>query len=476
MDPRKIVISKEELYQKYIVENMSRADCATFFNTTDRTIKRRLEEFGIKKDPKKRYENIEKTTLERFGVKHAAQNEICKEKAKKTMLKKYGYASSFESPEISEKIKETMFQKYGRRSYPQTDEYKRKAIATNQEKYGVDWFVFTKDYKNKTSKTCLKKYNSHSYMQSDDFHTKSIETCKEKYGVPYSCMREECRKYSKNNSKPNLDFANLLDKNKIEYEREFVLENYSYDFKVGNYLFEINPSIFHNSTFSPVGNPKDRNYHKNKSNTARNHGFRCIHIWDWDNMDKIVSLFLLQKERIFARDCEIKEVAKEDAVSFVNEYHLQGYAKDEIRIGLFYKNNLISIMTFGKPRYNSNYQYELVRYCTSKNIVGGAEKLFKYFVKTYNPQSMVSYCDLSKFDGDVYKELGFTSNGKPNPSKHWVSLKNNMHITDNLLRQKGFDKLFKTNHGKGTSNEELMLRHGFIEVYDCGQMTLVWEK
>ena len=51
-----------------------------------------------------------------------------------------------------------------------------------------------------------------------------------------------------------------------------------------------------------------------------------------------------------------------------------------------------------------------------------------------------------------------------------------MHITDNLLRQQGFDRLlgdiFGT-YGKGTSNEELMLEHGFVEIYDCGQAVYI---
>ena len=46
-----------------------------------------------------------------------------------------------------------------------------------------------------------------------------------------------------------------------------------------------------------------------------------------------------------------------------------------------------------------------------------------------------------------------------------------VHITDNLLRQRSYDQLFKTNYDKGTSNKELMLKNGFVEIYDCGQST-----
>ena len=42
----------------------------------------------------------------------------------------------------------------------------------------------------------------------------------------------------------------------------------------------------------------------------------------------------------------------------------------------------------------------------------------------------------------------------------WLQDNGERHITDNLLRQRGFDQLFNTNYDKGTSNEELMLYYG----------------
>jgi hypothetical protein len=38
-------------------------------------------------------------------------------------------------------------------------------------------------------------------------------------------------------------------------------------------------------------------------------------------------------------------------------------------------------MTFGKPRFNKNYEYELVRFASKlgTKVIGGAGKLLKYF-------------------------------------------------------------------------------------------------
>ena len=53
------------------------------------------------------------------------------------------------------------------------------------------------------------------------------------------------------------------------------------------------------------------------------------------------------------------------------------------------------------------------------------------------------------------------------PQEIWS--RGNQKITANLLRQRGYDQLFKTDYGKGTSNEQLMIENGWLPVYDCGQ-------
>ena len=73
------------------------------------------------------------------------------------------------------------------------------------------------------------------------------------------------------------------------------------------------------------------------------------------------------------------------------------------------------------------------------------------------------------------KFLGFELKEQTVPAKHWYNPKTKRHISDNLLRQRGFDQLHKANFGKGTSNEQLMLEHGYVEIYDCGQLVFTKE-
>ena len=133
-------------------------------------------------------------------------------------------------------------------------------------------------------------------------------------------------------------------------------------------------------------------------------------------------------------------------------------------------------MTFGRSRHNS-YQLELLRYYSSYNVIDGTKKLFSYFTKKYNPESIIYYCDKSKFSGQTYIDLGFSLELDGKPMKHWYNPKEKLsHIADNTLRQKGFDQLFKTNFSKSMSNEQLIIDRGYLPIYDCGQNTYIWLK
>ena len=226
-------------------------------------------------------------------------------------------------------------------------------------------------------------------------------------------------------------------------------------------------------TFKPCFIPSD--YHLAKTLFAKEHGFHCIHVFDWDDKDKIVAL-LKEREVVYARKCEVQELQKKEADEFLNKYHLQGSTKQlQYAYGLFYNDELVEVMTFGEPRYNKNYEYELLRLCTRTGlkVIGGADKLLSCFEEQVKPMSIISYCDLSKFSGEVYEKLGFTLVNQTPPTKHWYNEKTKRHITDNLLRQRGFDQLHKANYGKGTDNEQLMLGAGYVEIYDCGQLVFV---
>lgn len=459
-----------------------------------------LKKYGVDNPSKSKevYDKVRKTNLERYGHVCSAQSEVVKEKIKASNLKKYGVDYSFQAEVVKDKIKATSLERYGVDNPSKLDIIKNRIVESNRKNLGVDYPMQSKDVLDKSRVTSLEKYGTeypnqseivkqhikesslriygveHPFM-SDVVIGKVLNTNLERYGVPCYLMLTK-RWEEANDSKPNRDFAELLDDNNITYEREFRCGKYSYDFKIGNNLVEINPTATHNTHFNPYGkNRIDDMYHFNKSNIANVIGYNVIHVFDWDDKGKIISL-LKNRDTLYARKCVVRLVDSVECNQYLMAYHLQGKCNNQtIRLGLYYSNQLVSLMTFGKSHFNKNYEYELLRYCASHNVIGGAEKLFKYFVDNYKPKSIVSYCDTSKFSGKVYDTLGFKYVKTNSPRKHWYSKKEKRHITDGLLLSQGYDRLFKENHGKGTSNEELILARGYLPVYDCGQATYVWE-
>lgn len=474
-------ISKEELEDYYITQNHCVDDTLSYFNIPYDYFNKLIKYYNLVKDNSLNAELVKQTKLDRYGN----SNYNNRDKAKETCLEKYGVDNPFKD---IENITQSYINSFGYDHPMHNPEIKAKVRAkmdyvsiqkkvkkTCLDRYGVDNAFKAAQVKGKIIKTNNIKYKCNRPLQNNLIKAKMIDTNRERYGVDYYCLKFECRSANKGtDSRPNLTFAKLLDNASIKYEREFNIHNYCYDFKVDNKLIEIDPFATHNSTWGIFGEPTPKDYHYSKSKLAEESGYQCLHIFDWEDSDKVIK-FLQDRETVYARKCILKEVSLEETKAYLNSYHLQGYAKDKIRLGLYHNNKLISLMTFGKPRYNKNYEYELIRYCSHYNVIGGAEKIFKHFMQEYKVGSIISYCDNSKFTGSVYSKLGFTKISEGKPSRHWYNSKTKQHITDNLLRQRGFDQLFGTSFGKGYNNDDLMLQTGFVEIYDCGQSTWVYK-
>lgn len=465
---------KQSIKEKRKATNLARYGVDTNLQTQE-VKQNRTNKYGSNtpfSDPDVRQKILENNKLKHNGLGNSFQWKETIEKCKKTKLERYGDAEY----RNRDKIERTCLEKYGSKTYMGTEEFRKQSEATCLEKYGVTHFMKAPEVVEKLKERNRAKYNTDWYMQTEEFKTKTKQWCLNTYGVEYNCMRKDLRAKSKARSKINEMWKELLDNVQDE---EFSIGRYSYDLKKDNVLIEINPTITHNSVFSifKTDEPKDPKYHLNKSKVAEEAGYRCIHVWDWDDPSKI-KMLIQDKTTLYARKCIIKEISKEECDTFLNTYHIQNTCKGQtVRLGLYYKDILVEVITFGKPRYTKKYQWELLRLCTKAGfaIVGGANRLFKYFIQQYNPKDILSYCDKSKFVGKIYTDLGFTLKGISAPAKHWYNIKESKHFTDNLVRQFGVDKLLDTSFGKGTSNEKILLDHDYLIVYDCGQASYAWQ-
>ena len=266
--------------------------------------------------------------------------------------------------------------------------------------------------------------------------------------------------------------------NSIGFETETsnrkILEGKEIDILVknSNIGFECDGLIYHSEFRN-----KDKNYHLEKTKLARTKGIYLIHIFEdeWYFKKEIVKSMISNvlhktQNKIHARKCELKIVNNDDKCDFLNQNHIQGDVNSNINLGLYFNDELVSLMTFGKLRKNlgsspKEGSYELLRFCNKLNttVVGGASKLFKYFTKNYNFNDIKSYCDLRWYRGNMYEMLGFEYNHSSAPNYFYI---NNRHRENRFNYRK--DVLVKQGFDANKSEHEIMLERKIYRIYDCG--------
>ncbi len=173
--------------------------------------------------------------------------------------------------------------------------------------------------------------------------------------------------------------------------------------------------------------------------------------------------------KIYARNCEIVDISKDTIMQFLNENHSQGYASSIVNYGLIYKDELVQVMSFGKPRFNKFYSWELIRDCTKNGVevVGGVSKLWKHFIDNNTVRSCIcySYPHESSYTNKYVDYCGFTNLEKAKPSKkvYFEGVWNGKikRIDKSILERHGVDRLLKGNFGHDRTNEEILLELGF---------------
>jgi hypothetical protein len=186
-------------------------------------------------------------------------------------------------------------------------------------------------------------------------------------------------------------------------------------------------------------------------------------------LSKILYKFNINTKIIFARKCEVREIPNNEYKDFLIKYHLQGYVAAKIKLGLYYEDELISLMSFSVPRYAKDYEYELARYCSKSGyvITGGASKIFKHFLNNYSCYSMICYSDMMLGDGNFYENLGFIRNKDTGPGFQWYHPN-----TNKIYNRRGFwkNQLSKklTNFDEGISAHMNMRNHGYYKIFTLG--------
>ena len=432
--------------------------------------------------------------------KCAHTNSATREKRETTCLEKYGYLSNLSAPANKQRQKETCLKKYGVDNFSKSLEFSKKYTDTCLQRYGVSNTSKLAATKSKIDNTHITKYDrlrhSQIHISADIINLKNNEDVMRDWfinrkmpvteiaailGVGHSqlCMHFKTHLgidiHRHNVSSVERNIGEYLTSLDIQFEtsNRTILKPKELDIYVpsANIAIELNGTYWHSELRG-----KDKHYHVNKLTQCKLQQIQLLQILDneWLEKQEIVksrlSNIFNKNTSIWARKCTINLLDHTTATEFFNISHIQGSCVHAIAYGLYYNNTLVAAMSFGKSRYNKQYEWELIRYANTlyTNVVGGAGKLFSHFLKLHQPISIVSYCDLRWNTGVLYEKLGFTKLSQSDPN-YWY-FKPGKPIESRIKYQKHKLVNLLSKFDPALTEWENMVNHGYDRIWDCGNL------
>ena len=446
------------------------------------------------------------TCIARYGVDNVAKSEKFKEKASAVMR----------SEEYLRKRETTCIERYGTSSPMQNEYIKNKRRKTNEEKYGSARHFNSLEYYEKRIIDPSKVHQYLEFKKDPSSYIKTHYTCnptidqlKRDLGVTdtpiykilseYGCSDLLEKSYSSMEDSVYEFLCKLVDSSEIIRNDRTAIKPLEIDLYIPKYHLgiECNPAATHNSSipYYNDGFPLERNYHKNKSALAVKNDIFLFHIfgYQWTNKRPIIESML--RNLLNANDCKlgarnthVEGISYLDCKKFLDENHLQGNTASKIRLALRHNitQETLSVMTFNhvrptlgkKTKYNEN-TWELSRFCSKLNtsIIGGASKLFQYFINNYNPDVVVSFSDISHTRGNLYKNLGFIEDHETSPSYVWCDIYDKIYYTRVSCQKRFLRKLLNDDSIdiENQTEREIMESHKFVRIYDCGVICWVYK-
>lgn len=436
-----------------------------------------LKKYG---DPK--YNNRAKsreTTLHRYGKENPFQVEEIKNKIKETNLKKYGVEYPSQSPIIQETLKRNTLKRYGVERVQSLERVREKIRKTYQVNYikghshilgydGENWIC-----KCPHEKCCNCKEREY-IISPDQFFARrefNIEPCTKLLTIGRGRNKDTW---------PEKYIKNILDGCGVKYITN--IRNIISPYELDIYIPEMYIAFECNGCYWHSDDVKLPSYHRKKFKACLDKGIQLITIWEDQiiNTPEIVESLIkaklgIYKQKIYARKCIVKEIPSDICSKFLMENHIQGRTKTKVRLGLYYGQELVGVMTFNTRSALSGGKkdgWELNRFCTVRGtqIIGGAGKLLGYFERKYGPEKIISFSSNDISTGGLYRTLGFRQGATT--SAYWYVHKKTYIRYHRSTFQKNNIKQFALNEKE--TEKEIMSRLPYYRIYDSGHIR--WEK
>lgn len=496
-------MKNEEVKNKAVATEMKKREedprrRERFIEKRQATIKERYGEDGLANESitQKR----KNTNMERYGVDNPFQLEDFVEKSQATMKERYGTVNVWDIEGVREKYENTMKERYGETSYFKTDEFLEKSRNTNNERYGVDYYVQSEQFKEKSKRTMKERYGKENYSQihidDDILEVLSDESI---MGDIYdeagfvrkmaSRLNVDKKTISRRLKSHGIHVNNVISSSIKENDMCAYIESI-YDGKILTsdssviapkhldvhlpeigVAFEFNGLYWHSSKF------KSNDYHQRKSIDCMEKGVQLFHIWedDWDNNREIVKKLIkravgvVDEERIWARKCYFTdEVTYAEVRDILENNHIQGTIKNGIRVGLRDKatEELVACCLFLDK---GDGEFELTRYATTKNVVGGLSKILSHFKKIRECKKIVSFARLDVSHGDLYEKTGFTKVHITAPSLWYFDSSASVRLPRHSFMKHKLPSILD-DFDEELTEKENMIKHGLVPIYDAGMI------
>lgn len=443
--------------------------------------------------------------------RHFCSKECSKEDSlrhsQETCLKKYGARTPLQSECIRKKCQSTSMERYGREFFFQSDQYEEKRKATMMNRYGVEFASQNESSKTITMEKAHKReywilkerfkdyveplfseneYHSYNGIYKwrcvkcgNIFEQRIYNTNFNEISMLPRCLN--CFPFGNNYSsleKELVDFIKEITNSKIIENDNSAIKPYELDIYIPELkiAFEFNGLHWHSEQCG-----KDIHYHLNKTKMCGSLGIQLVHVFEdeWNDKknivkDRIISLLHAEKRKIHARKCIVRQLTSHECNCFLNENHIQGKDNSSVRYGLFNGTELVAVMTFGKPRFNKKYNWELIRFASKIGTVvnGGASKLLSAFEKEHDG-TIISYADRRYSNGNLYEKIGFKKIGESKPNYCWTKQK--ARISRYLCQKKNLKNILGEKYDESLTEYENMTNNGYDKIYDCGNFIYVKE-
>jgi hypothetical protein len=413
---------------------------------------------------------VKRTSIERYGSDCALKTDSIKQKRSKTVQERYGVDHVSKSVQAKQQRKQNLLEKYGVEYIGQIQTAKEKIKKTQ-------WINYYNTYQD------LLKFEledpTNKPEQGDLVKCKSCGMESEFYGAVryWRCIHCEPIAGSSKFEREILDYIKSIYDGIIVTKDRQILKPKELDIYIPdrNFAIEFNGTYFHSADEESDSDMKS--YHLNKTLGCESQGINLMHIWEHEWLDEtkktIYKSMIAQKlgksKRIHARKTEIRNVPSKESNRFLVENHLQGSCVSKVNLGLYYQGELVALMTFGKPRFNKGYEWELLRFCNKVgySVVGGAMKLISKF-RSVHTGSIISYANREHSSGKLYSAIGFNHVSTSSPSYQWMKGKT---VLKRYQTQKHkLQLLLGESFDPSKTESENMFSNGYRRIWDCGNL------